>query len=58
MIFGFLALIILVWIASPFLLIWAINTLFHTSYAISTFWEWLAAALLCGPFFHATAKRD
>ena len=44
---GFIIVVVL-WLISPFILVWAINTLFHTSYAITTFWEWLAGLLLVG----------
>lgn len=41
--------IILLWIMTPFVLVWAINTLFHTAFAISSFPEWLAGLLLASP---------
>ena len=44
---GFIIVVVL-WLISPFILVWAINTLFHTSYAITTFLEWLAGLLLVG----------
>ena len=40
------------WIISPWIFLWAVNTLFHTSFAITTTWEWLAGLLLSGPLMY------
>jgi hypothetical protein len=44
--FGLVALIVLVVVAGPLLLIWALNTLFPVLAIPYTGWTWLAALIL------------
>jgi hypothetical protein len=44
--FGLVALIVLIVVAGPLLLIWALNTLFPVLAIGYTVWTWLAALIL------------
>lgn len=48
---------IFMWILGPFLLLWAINTLFSLDLAYLSFWNWLAAFVLIA-LFGRTACRS
>lgn len=56
---GLILLAVLLIIAGPLIIIWALNTLFGLGIAY-TFWTWLAALILAGSFGKAsiTVKRD
>lgn len=47
-VFGLIALIVLLVVAGPLLLIWALNTLFPVLAIPYTIWTWLAALILGG----------
>lgn len=51
-------LIVALIILMPFLAIWCINTVFLTSFALNSFWQWLAMLLLLGMVGGSKASKS